>query len=184
MYMYSIISKTNKSVKTFLCVKKISLCLSVCLSVCLSGSCLAGKTLGFLYSIFITASKTVTQPVDFSTCTWKPVTYSSDFGSHLFLMTIPVTVVHSSRSTAIQWGALSTGEEKHNSSLPMLTRCPLWKPHPVFSYKLRYIVGFWLVEMAISTNQKPTTYHNLYKNTAFRGRAYHHTFVCVKIVST
>ena len=25
----------------------------------------------------------------------------------------------------------------------------------VFSYKLRYIVGFWLVEMAISTNQKP-----------------------------
>ena len=24
-------------------------------------------------------------------------------------------------------------------------------PRPVFSYKLRYIVGFWLVEMAIST---------------------------------
>ena len=36
---------------------------------------------------------------------------------------------------------------------------------PVFSYKLRYIVGFWLVEMAISTNQKPTIYHNLYENT-------------------
>ena len=32
---------------------------------------------------------------------------------------------------------------------------------PVFSYKLRYIVGFWLVEMAISTNQKPTIYRNL-----------------------
>ena len=28
-----------------------------------------------------------------------------------------------------------------------------------------YIVGFWLVEMAISTNQKPTIYRNLYKNT-------------------
>ena len=36
----------------------------------------------------------------------------------------------------------------------------------VFSYKLRYIVGFWLVEMAISTNQKPTIYRNLYENTA------------------
>ena len=35
----------------------------------------------------------------------------------------------------------------------------------VFSYKLRYIVGFLLVEMAISTNQKPTLYRNLYENT-------------------
>ena len=32
------------------------------------------------------------------------------------------------------------------------------KPGPVFSYKLRYIVGFGLVEMAISTNPKPTIY--------------------------
>ena len=39
-------------------------------------------------------------------------------------------------------------------------------PGSVFSYKLRYIVGFWLVEMAISTNQKPTIYRNLYENTA------------------
>ena len=38
-------------------------------------------------------------------------------------------------------------------------------PGPVLSYKLRYIVGFWLVEMAISTNQKPTIYRNLYENT-------------------
>ena len=38
-------------------------------------------------------------------------------------------------------------------------------PGPVFSYKLRYIVGFWLVEMAISTNQKPKIYRNLYENT-------------------
>ena len=36
---------------------------------------------------------------------------------------------------------------------------------PVFSYKFRYIVGFWLVELAISTNQKPTIYRNLYENT-------------------
>ena len=35
---------------------------------------------------------------------------------------------------------------------------------PVFSCKLRYIVGFILVEMAISTNPKPTIYNNLYKN--------------------
>ena len=36
---------------------------------------------------------------------------------------------------------------------------------PVFSYRLRYIVGFGLVEMAISTNPKPTIYRNLYENT-------------------
>ena len=34
-----------------------------------------------------------------------------------------------------------------------------------YSHKLRYIVGFWLVEMAISTNQKPTIYRNLYDDT-------------------
>ena len=44
------------------------------------------------------------------------------------------------------------------------------RPGPVFSYKLRYIVGFWLVGMAISTNQKPTIYRNLYENTG-PGRA-------------
>ena len=37
---------------------------------------------------------------------------------------------------------------------------------PVFSYRLRSIVGFWLVEMAISTNQKPTIYRILYEITA------------------
>ena len=42
--------------------------------------------------------------------------------------------------------------------------CLEW-PGPVFSYKLRYIVGFGLVEMAISTNPKPTIYRNLYENT-------------------
>ena len=43
---------------------------------------------------------------------------------------------------------------------------PLFKvTGPVFSYKLRYIVGFWLVEMVISTNQNPTIYRNLYENT-------------------
>ena len=36
---------------------------------------------------------------------------------------------------------------------------------PVFSYKLQNIVGFWLVEMAISSNQKPTIYRKLYENT-------------------
>ena len=34
------------------------------------------------------------------------------------------------------------------------------------SFKLRYIVGFGLVEMAISTNPKPTIYRNLYENMA------------------
>ena len=37
-------------------------------------------------------------------------------------------------------------------------------PGPVFSYKLRYNVGFWLVETAVSTNQKPTIYRNSYEN--------------------
>ena len=41
----------------------------------------------------------------------------------------------------------------------------IFKPGTVFSYKLRYIVGFWLVEMAISTNPKPTIYRNLHENT-------------------
>ena len=41
---------------------------------------------------------------------------------------------------------------------------------PVFLYKLRYIVGFGLVEMAISTNPKPAIYRNLYENTARTGR--------------
>ena len=41
----------------------------------------------------------------------------------------------------------------------------LWlRSGPVFSYNLRYIVDLGLVEMAISTNPKPTIYRNLYKN--------------------
>ena len=35
----------------------------------------------------------------------------------------------------------------------------------VSSHKLGYIVGFGLVEMAISTNPKPTIYCHLYENT-------------------
>ena len=42
----------------------------------------------------------------------------------------------------------------------------IYTPGVVFSYKLRYIAGFWLVEMAISTNQKPAIYRNLYENTS------------------
>ena len=38
-------------------------------------------------------------------------------------------------------------------------------PLAVFSYKLRYIAGFGLVEMAISTDPKPAIYRNLYENT-------------------
>ena len=43
--------------------------------------------------------------------------------------------------------------------------CYIHNTEPKFSYKLWYIVGFWLVEMAISTNQKPAIYRNLYENT-------------------
>ena len=44
---------------------------------------------------------------------------------------------------------------------------------PVFSYKLRYIVGFGLVEMAISTSPKPMIYRNL----CTRMRAQKDTFI-------
>ena len=39
------------------------------------------------------------------------------------------------------------------------------KPGPEFSYKSRYIVGFGLVEMAISSQSKAYDYRNLYENT-------------------
>ena len=54
----------------------------------------------------------------------------------------------------------------HQKKGPMASgRLGIWNPGPVFSYKLRYIVGLGLVEMAISTNPKPTIYRNLYGNT-------------------
>ena len=34
-----------------------------------------------------------------------------------------------------------------------------------FLYTLWYTVGFWLVQMTISTNPKPMIYRNLYENT-------------------
>ena len=53
----------------------------------------------------------------------------------------------------------------------------IWKStEPVFSYKLRYVVGFELDEMAISTNPKPTIFRNLYENTG----AVCHVFVVSK----
>ena len=49
---------------------------------------------------------------------------------------------------------------------------------PVFSYKLRYIVGFGFVEMAISTNPKPTIYPNLYENTGWGQRFLLRAIMC------
>ena len=40
-----------------------------------------------------------------------------------------------------------------------------YTPEPVFSYKLRYVARFGLVEIAISTNPKPAIYRSLYENT-------------------
>ena len=42
---------------------------------------------------------------------------------------------------------------------------------PVFSDKSRYIVGFGLVEMAISTNPKLTIYRTLDENTGPKPRS-------------
>ena len=47
----------------------------------------------------------------------------------------------------------------------MIVMCNTHTSGPVFLYKLRYIMGFGLVEMAILTNPKPTIYRNLYENT-------------------
>ena len=41
---------------------------------------------------------------------------------------------------------------------------PCHRPRSVLLYKLRYIVGFELIEMANSTNLKPKTYRKLYTN--------------------
>ena len=38
-------------------------------------------------------------------------------------------------------------------------------PGTLFSHKLRYIISFGLVEMAISTNPKHMIYRNFYENT-------------------
>ena len=56
-------------------------------------------------------------------------------------------------------------DQEHEEFAIFRDALTLYSPGPVFSYKLRYIVGFWLVKMAISTNQKPTIYRNLYENT-------------------
>ena len=71
-----------------------------------------------------------------------------------------------SSTWSIQW--IVSKEQSYRCGTDSLTPsciCGCWYPGPVFSYKLRYIVGFWLVEIAISTNQKPTIYRNLYENT-------------------
>ena len=52
------------------------------------------------------------------------------------------------------------------TSLNIETHSTHTLPGPVFSYKLRYIVGHGLVQMAISTNPEPTIYRNVYENGA------------------
>ena len=54
------------------------------------------------------------------------------------------------------------GERKGQDQVPVNGRSG---PGSVYSYKLQHIVGFGLVEMAISTNPKPTICRNLYENT-------------------
>ena len=46
----------------------------------------------------------------------------------------------------------------NTTNISDITESQIRATGPVFSYKLRYIVGFGLVEMAISTNPKPTIY--------------------------
>ena len=78
---------------------------------------------------------------------------------------ISITFIQCCRPTNVE----DVGPTLHKCYINVLCllgdSCSVDKSGPVFSYKLRLIVGFWLVEMAISTNQKPTIYRNLYENT-------------------
>ena len=60
-------------------------------------------------------------------------------------------------------------------SLRYIATCTRIRTERVFSYTLRYIVGFGLVEVATSTNPKPTIYRNLYENTDRAGILLHVT---------
>ena len=82
--------------------------------------------------------------------------------------------IHPSLSTVSEWWPpkIDCQEKAHHHEAVQMVETIMvccWvtdlKAWPVFSYKLRYIVGFGLVEMAISTNPKPTIYRNLYENT-------------------
>ena len=63
------------------------------------------------------------------------------------------------------WVRVPAGSDVYHRSCAYTVLLTVRRPGSVFSYKLRYIVGFLLVEIAISTNQKPTIYRNLYENT-------------------
>ena len=75
--------------------------------------------------------------------------------------------------------------EDPNTHTKITSKSTVWDLHgkivtisgSVFSYKLWYIVDFWLVEMGISTNQKPTIYHNLYKFTSLGIFSIYHNYV-------
>ena len=62
---------------------------------------------------------------------------------------------------------MGTGNLMFNLQMYYSTRFAWYLPQKhdfrVYSYIL--FVGFWFVEMAISTNPKPTIYRNLYENT-------------------
>ena len=96
----------------------------------------------------------------------------------LYLWYICVAFCHLWCVSAMHQGNLC----RRGSNTPPIIHCPIWwyrssliseynlsvsgsMAWSVFAYKLRYIVDFGLVEMAISTNRKPTIYRNLYENT-------------------
>ena len=64
-------------------------------------------------------------------------------------------------STGLKAGRIKWSRA-YNAVLSPHPYCALSLPGVVFSCKLRYIVGFGLVEMVISTNPKPTIYRNLH----------------------
>ena len=81
--------------------------------------------------------------------------------THIYTVTDCVNVLDDSAIFLISlfWQKYSN---PHVSQLAFQQGCSFGS---VFSYKLRYIVGFWLVEMCISTNQKPMIHRNLHANT-------------------
>ena len=59
---------------------------------------------------------------------------------------------------SIEYANISLLKENFLESIVIYEKAP-------GSNELQYIVGFGMVEMAISTNPKPTIYRNLYENT-------------------
>ena len=96
----------------------------------------------------------------------SPMNYLSP--AYIFPL-VPITQILNFRTNIVFTDIFKTSHvmpySKKHLSIYQTMAWQYYRPGFVFSYKLRYIVGFWLVEMAIWTDQKPAIYRNSYENT-------------------